>query len=78
SYGRGIPYTYGTVPVTGNVIWADEIQEVRNEEGGSKKKGTPTVVHYTYFATFAVLVGDGPITGIRRIIVSSCVRLEVE
>jgi hypothetical protein len=57
-YGRPIPITFGTIALGGNVIWASELIEVANEEGG---KGGPEVTSYSYFANFAVAICEGPV-----------------
>ena len=62
-YGKGIPKVYGISRIGGNLMWARDVIEVKNEdvEGG---KGGPTVTNitYTYFGTFAVLICEGPVT----------------
>lgn len=72
-YGAPIPRVYGTVAITGNVFWLEnnQIRESSHTEsqgggkggGGSKTKNTT----YSYSATFAVGLCEGPITGVRRI-----------
>lgn len=52
-YGRAIPLVYGTVAVSGNVIWQTDLVEVASESGG---KGGPDVTSYTYYANFAVMI----------------------
>lgn len=58
-YGRPIPIVYGTIALGGNVIWASDLIEVANEEGG---KGGPEVTIYSYFANFAVAICEGEVS----------------
>lgn len=73
TYGAAIPRVYGTVGITGNVIWLEgnKLKEVVTRrkvksggKGGSKKT---TVTTYTYYATLAIGLCEGPIAGVRRI-----------
>jgi hypothetical protein len=67
-YGAPIPIIYGTFPIQGNVIWAADLKEVANEtEQGGKGGPSQTTVNYTYLGSFAVLLCEGPISGIGRI-----------
>ncbi len=67
TYGKGIPQTYGSVRVGGNMIWSTDIVEVRSEEssgGDGGGKGGPsqpesTQVTYEYFGNFAMAFGAG-------------------
>jgi hypothetical protein len=56
-YGKAIPKIYGIGRVTGNLIWAKDIIEVkkRKREG----KGGPKYTAYTYYGTFDVLLAEG-------------------
>nr|WP_081648514.1 phage tail protein [Pseudomonas sp. P818] len=71
--GQKIPRFYGTVGVSGNIIWMENNQlkeTVRKEKQGGGKGGgggSQTVKTYSYSATFALCLGEGPISGIRRI-----------
>lgn len=64
SYGQMIPITFGTIRVAGNVIWQTDLVEHEQKSGG---KGGPTSINYTYTASFAILLCEGPIGGVRRI-----------
>lgn len=67
SYGTPWPIHYGTNRIAGQLQWVqgNKLIEVEREESG---KGTgPAFVNYEYFATFAVGLCEGPITGVRRI-----------
>jgi len=74
TYGAVIPRGYGTYPVAGNVFWLENnaLKEVATTtstrsggKGGGKKSSTQTT--YSYYATFAVGLCEGPIAGVRRI-----------
>lgn len=64
TYGNPIPKVYGTVRIAGNVIWASDLTEHEQTESA---KGGPEVTHFTYSGSCAVLICQGPVTGIRRI-----------
>lgn len=69
TYGAMIPRLYGTISVTGNVIWLENnlltATVTKTKSGG--KGGQKTVTRTTtYSATFAVALCQGPIVGIRR------------
>lgn len=69
-YGAPLPKVWGVMQLAGHVIEPQnfELTEtvIETEEGG---KGGPTVttVNYTYSATFAAALCEGPIIGVRRI-----------
>lgn len=68
TYGSPIPYIFGTVRIAGNVMWSEDLEEVETStEVGGKGGPSQTVISYSYFATFALLIGFGPVRGIRRI-----------
>lgn len=71
TYGQFIPRTYGTIGLHGNVFWLEnnKIKEVvkKKKSGGKGGGSSSTVKTYTYFATFAVGLCEGPIAGVRRI-----------
>lgn len=71
TYGANIPRLYGTVVVTGNVIWLekDKIREKKKKSGG--KGGGGSVTTYKYFATFAVGLCKGQVVGIKRMWIGS-------
>lgn len=69
TYGAIKPRIYGTTMVAGNVFWleGDQLREVTTtEEQGGKGGGGSEVTTYSYYATFAVGLCKGPVTGIRR------------
>jgi hypothetical protein len=63
SYGAALPITYGGVRIAGNVIWSTDLVENASESSG--KGGSATT--FSYSASLAVAICDGPISGIRRI-----------
>ncbi|MGH8566843.1 MAG: hypothetical protein ACREXU_02225 [Gammaproteobacteria bacterium] len=71
--GAAIPIVYGAGRFAGNVIWALPIKETQHEDdvdgGGGKGLGGggATQVSYTYSASFAVGLCEGPVGGVRRI-----------
>jgi hypothetical protein len=64
AYGSMIPFEFATVRIAGQVIWQTELKEHKQKTGG---KGGPTVTTYTYSASFAILLCEGPIGGVLRI-----------
>jgi hypothetical protein len=70
--GAVIPRLYGRMRIGGNIIWATDFREETNTttQGGGKGGGGGGKVkttEYLYFASFAVALCEGPITGIGRI-----------
>ena len=72
NYGASIPRVYGTAVLNGNVIWLEgnrlkeSVTKTKSGgKGGSKSKTTTS--NYSYSATFAVGLCQGPIAGVRRI-----------
>jgi hypothetical protein len=59
--GIPIPFGFGTFPVGGNIIWADELVEHQQKEGG---KGGPQTTTYTYTRSYAVGICEGEITAV--------------
>ena len=70
SYGSAIPRVYGTIAMAGTVVWLEnnELKEVskKTTQGGKGGPSTTTTT-YSYYATFALAICQGPITGVRRI-----------
>jgi Putative phage tail protein len=64
TYGAPIARTWGMNRLTGNVIWASEMTEHAEEQGG---KGGSSYSTYSYSCSFAVAICEGPIAGITRI-----------
>lgn len=72
AYGASIPIGFGTVRLSGNIIWATPIREQKTVEktktGGKGGGGsTVTTATYTYFASFAIAFGEGPAVDVLRI-----------
>ncbi|WP_347268124.1 glycoside hydrolase TIM-barrel-like domain-containing protein [Paracoccus sp. (in: a-proteobacteria)] len=68
--GVVIPRVYGRMRIGGNIIWATDFrEEVNSHRQGGGKGGGPkvTTTEYLYYASFAVALCEGPITGIGRI-----------
>ena len=63
-YGVAVPRVFGRQKVTGNVIWATDIEERREDTGG---KGGGGGAEFRYYGTFAVLLAEGEIENIGRI-----------
>lgn len=70
TYGAHIPRIYGAVATYGNIFWleGDRLKEtLTKKKQGGKGGGGSTVKTYSYSATFAVGLCEGPIAGVRRI-----------
>lgn len=65
SYGSVIPKLFGTMRVSGTVIWSTDLREERSSGGGGK--GQPKTVNYSYSASFAVALSGRRIRAIKRI-----------
>lgn len=70
--GAVIPRLYGRMRIGGNIIWATDFREESKTttQGGGKGGGGGGKVkttEYFYYASFAVALCEGPITGIGRI-----------
>jgi hypothetical protein len=65
-----IPRVFGRMRLGGNIIWATDFrEETRTSSQGGGKGGAPKVksTEFLYFASFAVALSEGPITGMGRI-----------
>lgn len=65
SYGTPIARHFGTIRAPGSVIWATDLVENKEKQGGGK--GKPSVTTFTYSASFAVALASRPIRNIGRI-----------
>jgi hypothetical protein len=68
--GAPIPRIYGRARISGQVIWATDLEEVRSEKTEGSKGGGgggTTTTTYRYFANFAVGLCEGPISHVSRI-----------
>lgn len=64
-YGSAFPQVHGRARVAGTVIWATDLQERSQREGGGK--GRPGTTRYSYSVSFAVALASRPIASIGRI-----------
>lgn len=76
SYGKAIPLVYGNARIAGNIIWSLPIQEhvttTTQSSGGGKGGGgggsvETTTTSYTYTASLAVAICEGPISEVVRV-----------
>lgn len=69
TYGAFISRNYGTVAQNGNVFWlqGDKLTEVKTTTSGGKGGPSTTTNSFSYYATFAVGLCDGPIDGVSKI-----------
>ncbi len=65
TYGTAIPKVFGTMRLSGTVIWATDLRETR--QTSSNGKGQPKTTTYSYSASFAVALSARAIVGIGRI-----------
>ena len=64
SYGAPIPRHFGRMRVAGQIIWATDLTEHKESQGG---KGGPSATNYTYSASFAVALSSRRVQSIGRI-----------
>lgn len=72
TYGRMIPIIYGTIRITGNIIWSTPIKETshvtHHRAGGKGGGGTTTQrTNYHYSVSLAIALGERPIDTIHRV-----------
>lgn len=70
--GAPIPRVYGRARISGQVIWATNLEEVATAQaqGGGKGMGGgsgATETTYSYFANFAIALCEGPIGAVMRV-----------
>jgi len=65
SYGMPIPRHFGRMRIAGQIIWATDLVEHRERQGGGK--GKPSITTYSYTASFAVALSSRPIMSVGRI-----------
>mgnify|MGYP005843383801 CR=1 FL=1 len=68
--GAVIPRLFGRMRIGGNIIWATDFrEETKTSRQGGGKGGGPkvTTTEFLYFATFAVALSEGEVTGIGRV-----------
>ncbi|MBL0320065.1 MAG: glycoside hydrolase TIM-barrel-like domain-containing protein [Alphaproteobacteria bacterium] len=74
TYGKAIPLVYGNARIAGNIIWSLPIQEhvttTTQSSGGGKGSGggsQTSTNNYSYTASLAISICEGPITEVIRI-----------
>ncbi len=70
--GASLPRVYGRVRLSGQVVWATRFEEEVSEEthggkGGGGGGTRTTVRSYSYYASFAVALCEGPVSRLGRI-----------
>lgn len=69
--GAAVPKIYGRARLGGQIVWATRFEEVAatTRQGASGGKGArkATTTTYSYYASFAVALCEGPIAMVRRI-----------
>ncbi|WP_420959911.1 baseplate multidomain protein megatron [Brucella sp. IR073] len=65
--GASLPFVYGTVRLSGSLIWATRFEEQSKTTRQGGKGGGAKTTEYSYYANAAYAVAEGPIAGIRRI-----------
>ena len=63
--GLQIPAIFGAMRVAGTVIWATDLIETRQKNGGGKNR--PSTINYSYAASFAVALSSRRVAQIGRI-----------
>ena len=69
TYGAAIPILYGG-RVSGNIIWAGDVIEEKDEQTSDVLFGlfeVTTAINYKYYATFAVSLGEGLVSSVDKI-----------
>jgi len=68
AYGASVPLLYGLMRTGNNLIWSTDLQEHKTTESVSAKgMGGPEVTSYSYSASFAIALCEGPIGGVTQI-----------
>lgn len=65
SYGMPLPRHYGRMRVAGQVIWATDLVEHRERQGGGKS--SPATTTYSYSTSFAVALSSRPLRAVERV-----------
>ncbi|MFM5906092.1 MAG: phage tail protein [Novosphingobium sp.] len=65
SYGSAIPRIHGRMRTAGTIVWATDLVEHKDKQGGGK--GKPSYTTYSYSASFAVALSSRPLSAIGRI-----------
>lgn len=64
SYGQPVPRIFGTMRVSGSIVWATDLKESSETSGG---KGQPKTTTYSYSISFAVALSSRAIDSVGRI-----------
>lgn len=64
--GAAVPRVYGTMRMSGTLIWATHFEEVRQTKRQGAKGGA-RVTSYSYFGNAAFALCEGPIASVRRV-----------
>ena len=69
TYGKFRPIPFGAIAYAGNVFWLEnnKLKETKHKESTGKGGPKTETTTYTYSATLAVGLGEGPIDGISKI-----------
>jgi len=67
TYGASIPIVYGTMALSGNVIWSAGLREVKVRTKVGSGKSKTKVTTYSYYCDFAVGLCEGEINCVRRV-----------
>ena len=65
SYGAALPRCFGRMRIGGSIIWATDLVEHRDTQGGGK--GRPSVTSYSYSVSLAVALSSRKLREIGRI-----------
>lgn len=65
--GAALPRVYGSVRVSGTLIWATRYEEDRQTKRQGGKGGGTKTTEYSYFANAAFALCEGEIAGVRRV-----------
>jgi len=87
TYGNMISKVYGTMRLSGNVIWSTDIKEIKTEKtstqtggggkgGGGKTTTSQTTVTYEYVVTLAIAICEGTVDEVIRVWADSKVLTE--
>jgi hypothetical protein len=77
AYGKAIPLIYGSARTNGTLIWASDVQEIRDSKTESKfdnyglKVSDKTTNNYSYSLTCAIAICEGEISDLGRIWVNN-------
>lgn len=66
SYGDMIPRFWGTIRVSGNIVWSTGLRQVSETES-AKGLGGPKVTTFTYFTDLAIMLSENQVIDLLRI-----------